>query len=200
MFYRINLRGETPLIQNCGTKGLDTRSALAIEKQEITRKKAGNLTVADEDRLREIDCYRSFWEDEKRLPTIPPAAIRKVIENAARKLKDGPQVREGLLVMPDVEFKWDEKLGKTLKKLSKTVQFTVPVVRNRGNRVLATRAKFDEWSVAFTVEVDEELVDQGKLVKWLDIAGRRIGLGDWRPHLGGTYGRFIVESVREVEP
>lgn len=44
----------------------------------------------------------------------------------------------------------------------------------------------------FTMEVDGELVDREQLTAWLDIAGRRIGLGDWRPQRSGHYGRFEV--------
>lgn len=76
------------------------------------------------------------------------------------------------------------------------MQFTTGVIVQR-DRILRTRAKFDEWAVAFTVEADDELVDDRQLASWLDIAGRRIGLGDWRPEQFGHFGRFVTEDIGE---
>ena len=52
--------------------------------------------------------------------------------------------------------------------------------------------------MTFTVEVDDELVDQDRLATWLDIGGRRIGLGDWRPEKSGHYGRFETVAIKAI--
>ena len=124
-----------------------------------------------------------------------PAALRAVIETGARKLKQGPQVREGLVVT-DTSFEYDEtRYGSTLAKLSKSTQYTVPVVVQR-NRIMRTRAMFDlPWAVEFWVDGDDELVSAEQLESWLDIGGRRIGLGDWRPEKSGQFGRFKMVSM-----
>lgn len=170
--------------------GMDPSIPANIEKAEITRKRGSNRTAADEERLRQLECLTSLWLDAEGRPAIPPAAIRSCIETAARKLKQGPQVREGLVVL-STRFEYDTgRYGEVVDDLIKNCQFTVPVVINR-SRVLATRAMFDvPWSCEFEVETDPELVDAGQLDRWLDIAGRRIGLGDWRPEKSGQYGRF----------
>lgn len=93
-------------------------------------------------------------------------------------------------------FDYDTSPGTTADELCKTVQFTTGVVLQR-NRILRTRAKFDEWVATFTVEVDDEIVDEMQLASWLDIAGRRTGLGEWRPEKSGHCGRFETESIRE---
>ena len=47
-------------------------------------------------------------------------------------------------------------------------------------RILRTRAMFDiPWGCTFAIDGDDELVGTEHLERWLDIAGRRIGLGDW---------------------
>lgn len=197
MRYRIEITGDSPLITHNGAAGLDTRSPENIEKAIIAKKRGSNRTEADEDRLRELDTFTSLYLDNEGAPTIPEAAVRASIEGAARKLKQGPQVREGLIVEGVDRFIYDEALGKTAAELAKRAQFTVPVVVQR-SRILRTRAKFDEWGLAFTVEVDPELVDQHQLETWLDIAGRRLGLGDWRPEKSGHYGRFHVVSIEQL--
>ena len=105
-----------------------------------------------------------------------------MIETAARKLKQGPQVREGLIVESVDAFDYNvRRYGKTVEQIGKSAQFTVPVVVQRA-RILRTRAMFElPWSITATVDVDEELVDKTQLESWLDIGGRRIGLCDWRP-------------------
>ncbi|MCY4514495.1 MAG: hypothetical protein OXC69_05090 [Candidatus Tectomicrobia bacterium] len=52
--------------------------------------------------------------------------------------------------------------------------------------------------MTFVLDAEDELVDQPQLESWLAIAGRRIGLGDWRPEKSGDYGRFEVEEIRRV--
>ena len=196
MRYRAHIRGVAPLIMHNGAAGLDTRSAANIEKAEIAKKKGTNRTESDDLRMRELETQTSLWLKEG-APTIPEAAIRATIETGARKLKQGPQVREGLTVERVEEFIYDKRLGTTVEELGQTVQFTEPVVVQR-NRILRTRAKFDEWGAIFTVDVDDELVDKQQLEAWLDIAGRRIGLGDWRPERSGHFGRFSVENIEEL--
>ena len=118
-----------------------------------------------------------------------------MIETGARKLKQGPQVREGLIVDLIGEFIYDKAMGTAVEELGESAQFTVGVVVQRA-RILRTRAKFDDWGLRFVLECDDELIDREQLAAWLDIAGRRIGLGDWRPEKSGDYGRFEVVSIK----
>ena len=123
-----------------------------------------------------------------------------MIEASARKLKQGPQVREGLLIEA-VSFRYDVgRYGETLDQLGATTQFTVPVVVQR-RRIARTRARFDPpWSLVVVADVDPELVDAEQLRAWLEAGGRRIGLGDWRPEKSGFYGRFTVDKVIKLPP
>ena len=196
MQYRIEIRGLSPIIMHNGASGLDTRSEVNIEKSAIARKRGSNRTEADELRLRELETLSSLYLNDRGAPTIPEAVIRAAIENGARKLKQGAQVREGLIVTGIEKFIYDaKKLGTTAAQLAKTVQFTAGVVVQRA-RILRTRAKFDAWGLVFIVEVDDELVDKEQLASWLDLAGRRVGMGDWRPAHSGHYGRFETVSIK----
>lgn len=198
MQFRFRIVGLSPIIHHNGAAGLDTRSPVSREIAMIAAKRGGNRTESDEDRLRELECQRSLWLDASGAPTIPATAIRAAIETGARKRKQGPQVRGGLVVL-DTAFEYDrDRYGITLEELGNKAQFTVPVVVQR-NRIARTRAKFDTpWSCTADVDVDEELVDRSQLLEWLEIAGRQVGLGDWRPEKSGTFGRFQVESIEEI--
>ena len=199
MQYKITVSGVSPIIHHNGAAGLDTRSPLSREIAAITPKRGGDRTEVDVNRLRELEAQRSLWLDESGAPTIPAAAIRATIESGARKRKQGTQVRGGLVVL-STAFKYDqEKYGTDVEKLGRSTQYTVPVVV-KSNRILRTRAKFDTpWSCTFELDVDDELIDQSQLLEWLDIAGRQIGLGDWRPEKSGMFGRFTAPDIKEVE-
>ena len=194
MLYEVEIKGRAPIIMHNGAAGLDTRSPEKLEMAAIAAKRGSNRTASDEGRLRELETTVSLWLSDKGLPTIPEAALRTAIEEGARKVKQGPNVREGLIVSRVLEFVYDKSLGTSVEELSRNVQFTVPVVVQR-SRILRTRAKFDDWGCRFEVDCDDELVDKTQLLHWLNIAGQRIGIGDWRPSKSGIYGRFEVLSV-----
>ena len=147
MRLEFTLAGVSPLIMHNGAAGLDTRSALSREIAALTAKRGGNRTDIDDRRLWELECRRSLYLDADGRPTLPEAALRAVIESSARKTKQGPLVREGLMI-ESVTFCYDVKrYGEDVKKLITTAQFVAPVVVNR-KRVLRSRARFDcPWSV-----------------------------------------------------
>ena len=198
MQYRFRISGISPLLMHNGAAGLDTRSPLSREIAAITAKRGGNRTESEDERLRELECQRSLWLDADGAPAIPATAVRAAIEAGARRRKQGTQVRSGLFVLKTV-FEYDrERYGATQQEIGNRAQYTVPVVVNR-SRVARTRAKFDPpWRCTVTVDVDGELIDKDQLLEWLEIAGRQVGLGDWRPEKSGVFGRFNVESFEAV--
>ena len=195
--FQIRIKGDEALIMHSAA-GLDKTSDINREITKITDRSGKNRTDVDDLLLKRLECQRSFWIEEER-PSVPAEALRSCIETAARKLKQGPMVREGLIVQ-DTKFEFDrDRYGDTMEEWNMKCQFTVPVVVQR-SRVMRTRAKFEQpWLVEATLYGDDELVDVQKLTTWLDIAGLRIGLGDWRPEKSGKYGRFSVENVELVD-
>ena len=199
MLYTVTIDGITPIIHH-SAQGLDPLLAINNERAEITRKKGSNRTESDDARLRELDTIGSLWLDGRNaLPSRRPA-IRGCIETGARKLKQGPQVREGMTIDSVGAFDYDvEKYGATLETLQHSTQFTVPVVVQR-SRILRTRAKFDPTlGLHLCPRLRRRADRRGEVGAWLDIAGRRIGLGDWRPEKSGTYGRFKVKSITPLD-
>ena len=198
MLYDIRIDGTAPIIHH-SSAGIDPLLPISIEIKEITSKRGSNRTVADDQRLRQLETIRSLWLDADGRPTIPQSAVRALIETGAKKLRQGPQVREGLVVV-STDFTYDvETYGETLDDLAQRAQFTVPVVV-KGTRLMRTRARFDPpWSCSLTVDGDDELIDLSQLERWLDIGGHRIGLGDWRPEKSGEFGRFKLASINARE-
>lgn len=64
-----------------------------------------------------------------------------------------------------------------------------PVVVNK-KRHVRIRPKFPVWSCSFTLLTSGPFEKQKNLDNLLSIAAERIGVCDWRPSKGGTYGQF----------
>lgn len=70
-----------------------------------------------------------------------------------------------------------------------------------GGRILCCRPIFYDWSLAFVMELDEDMLNTKLARDILDAAGKRIGLGDFRPACKGPYGRFVVDLWKvETKP
>jgi hypothetical protein len=66
-----------------------------------------------------------------------------------------------------------------------------PVVVQR-SRIVRSRPVLNKWKLEFAIEYDDEEIAVETLKELLDFAGRRVGIGDFRPEKGGSFGRFIV--------
>ena len=193
MLYNVRIDGVEPIIHH-SVAGMLPGNAITTQIKDITAKRGNNKTEADTARLYQLETINALWLDDGQV-TVPPQAIRACIEEAARKSKEGPAVREGLIV-GHTQFFYDEtKYGTSLDSLMDSTQFHTVVVVQR-QKVVRTRAKFDlPWAVEFKLDCDDTLVDVARLERWLTIAGGRIGLGDWRPSKSGIYGKFQVASI-----
>ena len=199
MRVEIEIVGLPPgILMHNGEAGLDTDSVVSLEIAELAAKKGSNRTAVDVKRLRELEAQRSLYLLTPEGPaTIPPMMIRAAVENGARKTKQGPLVREGLVV-ESVDFHYDtDALGTTPEELGRSVQHTCGVVVQR-NRILRTRALFPEWSAVCTFDLAEDLIDDEQLERFMEVAGRRVGVGDWRPEKSGSHGRFKVKRVTQL--
>lgn len=68
------------------------------------------------------------------------------------------------------------------------------VIPTTGGRVMCHRPRLDEWHTSFTLEVDESLFSEKFVRLLMDDAGKKVGLGDYRPQRKGPFGRFVVSS------
>jgi hypothetical protein len=74
-----------------------------------------------------------------------------------------------------------------------TVDLRRAVVQRQG--VVRARPRFERWSADLEVIYDPELIEPDLIVQVMADAGRRIGVGDYRPEKSGWFGRFTVERL-----
>lgn len=68
------------------------------------------------------------------------------------------------------------------------------VIPATGGRIMAHRPRLDDWRLSFTLEVDEAMFSAEFVRLLVDDAGRKIGLGDFRPDRKGPFGKFVVTA------
>ena len=72
-------------------------------------------------------------------------------------------------------------------------------IPSTGGRILCHRPKFNDWALEFESLLDTELMSAGLFREILDSAGKRIGLGDFRPDRKGPFGKFVVVQWDQSE-
>jgi hypothetical protein len=73
------------------------------------------------------------------------------------------------------------------------------VIPSTGGRIMCHRPRVDEWGATFCLDVDTEMFHPNFVRKLMDDAGKKCGLGDYRPERKGPFGRFVVVRWNEVE-
>lgn len=63
---------------------------------------------------------------------------------------------------------------------------------------LIIRPMFENWSFEFTLSFDEKELTGETVRDLVDKAGKRIGLGDYRPARKGPFGKFVVRKWEKV--
>lgn len=122
-------------------------------------------------------------------PVIPAANLERMLRDAAAKTKQGKQVQAGLIVVEDAPIEYEGPRD-AAKLWSSDKFFNRQSCKIGQQRVIRTRPCFSSWELKFTVNYDEQILDDEKIDEFVELAGRIIGLGDWRP----KHGRFEVLS------
>src|SRR4029077_13454820 len=65
---------------------------------------------------------------------------------------------------------------------------------NGGEAVAICRPRFDAWSFEARILIEENEIGENAIRDLWDKAGKRCGLGDFRPSHKGIFGRFVVEK------
>jgi hypothetical protein len=73
------------------------------------------------------------------------------------------------------------------------------VIPSTGGAIMKHRARVDEWVCTFTLDIDTEIFTAKFVRQLLDDAGKKVGLGDYRPARRGPFGKFVVIEWEEAK-
>ena len=70
-------------------------------------------------------------------------------------------------------------------------------IPSTGGRILCHRPIFNDWALEFSATIDTDMMTPKLFREILDAAGKRVGLGDFRPDCKGPFGKFVVTNWKE---
>jgi hypothetical protein len=135
-----------------------------------------------------------YWSDSVGV-YVPTANIRSAIVEGAKLSKLGKQIQRGTLILEDkAPLKYQGPKDPEQLWAAGTYYDCRSVVIT-GKRLMRYRPMFRDWSVTVEVTYDPAQIEEAQLMRVTSDAGMLIGLGDFRPNKGGSFGRFSVEKV-----
>jgi hypothetical protein len=127
----------------------------------------------------------------KEAPGVPERNLERMLRDAASKTKRGKDVQSACIVTEPAMLVYEGP--KNAEALWESGKFLLRASCKVGQmRVIRSRPMFSEWGLTFTVNYDELVLEPELVDGFVELAGSRIGLCDWRP----KHGRFIVEKVQ----
>jgi hypothetical protein len=189
----VQITGIRPLVLHNGLMA-DPTNPFTIAIKKITSKGSKKMTEhdhRDRDRLEwEAGLY---WSEEIGGVAIPSDNIERCIQDGAKKNRLGKDFAAGVFVQESEVEVVHHLSGKDKEELYRNPGYTLRKgVKVQLARIIRIRPMIPTgWTMRFTVEFDETIVNAASVLTALQEAGSLVGLGDWRP----KFGRFTVEEV-----
>lgn len=173
--------GRTPLLQNNPVEfiGKTGEDELGTKKVYIDEEEAAKRVYKTAD--------GAFYH--------PSESFKKAMYFAVKGRKFGKKSAPGLItssVFPaETESLLIDSKGKPLVKY--TIDRRSVVNPSNKARVLRCRPSWSPWEMKVAIELDVAILSEIQALQALQLAGRIIGIGDYRPQKGGGFGRFTAE-------
>jgi len=122
--------------------------------------------------------------------TIPASAIKQAIVSAATSLDDKinfsqKKIKQALFVVGDyLELEASKPTMRT------------DMVRVGGMSKSADvryRPQFEKWNCSFMVDYNASIYSVEQVGQLIEVAGFAVGICEWRPEKGGSFGRFTLQ-------
>lgn len=138
--------------------------------------------------------------DDEGIVYIPAIAFKQAIDLAAKRLAipdpDNKRANFTKYFVSDVICENHLSIGVHRDKMpSITINANVDGVRGSGKRVPRTFPQIGHWRGTTSFLIMENKLKPEHFEKVLTMAGRSIGVGQFRPEKGGNNGRFEIEKI-----
>lgn len=176
------------------------RDPYAKALKEITSKK--KKSDEDHEEMARREFQGGLYHDDDIGPYIPGEAVQAMLVEGSRKAKQGREFVSVSVEEDRIPIQYKGPRDRDELWADERFVSTVGVKVGQA-RVMRTRPIFRNWTLQFTVTLEDGAsVNPGDVERALTSAGRLVGIGDWRPGSprGGRHGRFTVEAFEEVRP
>lgn len=186
---RVRIRGSQPLMLH------NVRLANPLDPHtqalsELTKKR--KKTLDDHKLISKLEFEGGLYHDETEGPYLTDGHLLKCIQEGAKKEKLGKAMKSAIFIRTGVN-PLVYKGPRDIKGLYAGGFYDQRCVGVQKSKTVRTRPRFYNWSVEFSIQYDETLVDPMQIKRAIVHAGKVEGLGDYRPR----YGTFELESFDE---
>jgi hypothetical protein len=162
----------------------------------MTRSAAGKLDTKKIPTPEEEAKTGRYLTDDKKYMRFPVQGFKSSLVSGGVGRRIGKRSATSILkatVFPAEEWVtlMDVRSHKPIKEDEYVIDTRRAVVQKQG--VLRSRPKVMPWYCLVPFEVDEIIDDPRLLVQIGELAGRMVGVGDFRPEKGGPFGRYTVK-------
>ena len=179
--YNVEIKGTTPLLQNKPEEyGFD---------EEWVTKKASNEY--------EKEGLKKLYVNSDGVIYQPATHIERALIEAAKKIRVKGRGKAtysklfgSMVSIPTLDITHlvdDYEIFKALV-----------VIPSTKGRVMRYRPMFRDWALKFVIEFEDEIPSE-VIKEALEIAGRYVGIGDWRPEKKGKFGKFQVVYFKPLK-
>lgn len=181
----VKVKGVCPMLQHNGQMA-DPLNPITKEMKKVSSKR--KKTDEDFADMAKIEWTGGLYLDEKGRVGVPGECIEAMFLAAAKSLRLGKQAQCGILSDGFWLLEYDGP--KNVEALWADGRFRdMRGVRIQRNRIIRCRPIFRNWGLTFKVSYEPTQIDKAQVLEIVQIAGRTVGIGDYRP----KYGRFEIE-------
>jgi len=177
--YKVEITGITPLLMN-------KPEAYGFDEQWVQKK-------ASEDW--EKEALKKLYIDSEGIIYQPATHIDRALIEAGKKIKVKGQGKATYSKLFGSMASVDE-FEIVHKKQEYEINKCLVVIPSTKGRIMRYRPMFKNWALEFHISFEEEI--SAEVIKEaLEIAGKYVGIGDWRPEKKGKFGKFQVTKFEE---
>jgi len=177
--YKVEITGITPLLQNKPAEyGFDV---------QWIEKKASNEY--------EKEALQKLYIDVDGVIYQPSTHIERALIEAGKKIKMKGSGKANYS-KPFGSMVSIEEFEIPHIKTKHEVFKTLVVIPSTKGRIMRYRPMFKEWALEFHIDAEDE-IPADVIKEALEICGKYVGIGDWRPEKKGKFGKFQVVKFKE---
>jgi hypothetical protein len=183
---KFHVEGLAPLLMH-NDRFSNPLDPLTQAHKELTAKK--KKTDADQREIMKSEWIGSLYHDEDIGIYMPGQNLYATLFTAAKMRKLGLVFKRAALY-PDEKIPLQYNGSSDLEVLFKNQAFRdVRAVKVSTSRIMRCRPKFIEWSLDFSLPLDDNVLNVKELLAIANDAGKMVGLCDYRPR----FGKFTIE-------
>lgn len=178
--YKVEITGITPLLMN-------KPEEYGFDEQWVEKKASTDY---------EKEALKKLYIDSEGTIYQPSTHMERALIEAGKKIrvKGGGKATYSKLFGSMISI---EEFELVHKIQNYEINKTLVVIPSTRGRVIRYRPIFKKWALVFHIDAEDE-IPADVIKEALEIAGRYVGIGDWRPEKKGKYGKFQVTEFKEI--